>query len=208
VPEGYATSIRVGMKAPIAFQEYQDAKLFAEVTRTAESIDANTRTMLTELQIDNTDGKLVAGMYAVVTFPPVTGSGPGPLLIDGNAIAIRHDQSEVATVVDGKIHFVPVTIGRDFGSATEILSGLRAGDVIVVDVTDDVVEGAAVQVHMGKGPQDQPQQAPKQSTPPGGSSQYGPQGMVDQNLQGQSSTQNQKQSSQTTGKKSSSESKP
>jgi multidrug efflux pump subunit AcrA (membrane-fusion protein) len=148
VPEGYAAQVRVGQRAPIQFQEYQGAKLFAEVTRTADSIDPNSRTMLTELQIDNTQGKLVAGMYAVVTFPPVTGSGPGPLLIDGNAIAIRKDQSAVATVVNGRIHWVPVTIGRDFGNATEILTGLQAGDVIVVDVTDDVVEGAAVQVHM------------------------------------------------------------
>jgi len=147
VPESYAGAVRVGQRAPIDLQEMPNAHLFAEVTRTADSIDPNSRTMLTELQIDNTDGKLVAGMYAVVTFPPVTGSGPGPLLIDGNAIAIRHDQSEVATVVGGKIHFVPVTIGRDFGSATEILTGLKAGDVIVVDVTDDVVEGAAVQTH-------------------------------------------------------------
>ena len=55
-------------------QEYQGAPLFAEVTRTANSIDANTRTMLTELQIDNSAGKLILGMYVVVTFPPVPGS--------------------------------------------------------------------------------------------------------------------------------------
>jgi multidrug efflux pump subunit AcrA (membrane-fusion protein) len=151
VPEGYAGAIHVGQRAPIEFQEYQGAKLYAEVTRTADSIDANTRTMLTELQIDNREGKLVAGMYAVVDFPPVSGQGPGALLINGNAIAVRHDQSEVAVVADGKVRFVPVTIGRDFGSAVEILSGLKAGDVIVTDVTDDVVDGAAVTMHTSKG---------------------------------------------------------
>jgi multidrug efflux pump subunit AcrA (membrane-fusion protein) len=211
VPEGYATQIRVGQRAPIEFQEYQGAQLFAEVTRTADSIDANSRTMLTELQIDNKQGKLVAGMYAVVTFPPVTGDGPGPLLIDGNAIAIRNDQSAVATVVNGKIHYVPVTIGRDFGNATEILTGLKAGDVIVTDVTDDVVEGAAVQVHQAESPQSQPQQPPKQNTPPGGSTQYGDQGITDKNLNGQQSQQNKKsqgKNAPSSGTKSSSESKP
>jgi hypothetical protein len=208
VPEGYAGAIRVGERAPIAFQEYQGAKLYAEVTRTADSIDANTRTMLTELQIDNRDGKLVAGMYAVVTFPPVSGQGPGPLLINGDAIAVRHDQSEVAVVADGKIRFVPVTIGRDFGSAVEILTGLKAGDVIVTDVTDDVVDGAAVTTHAGK--QEKAAAAPKQDAPPGGSSQYGDQGITDQNLQGQQSQQKGKSQGKggDSGKKSSGASKP
>jgi multidrug efflux pump subunit AcrA (membrane-fusion protein) len=212
VPEGYAAAIRVGQKAPIEFQEYPNAHLFAEVTRTADSIDANTRTMLTELQIDNTQGKLVAGMYAVVTFPPVSGGGAGPLLITGDALAVRHDVSEVAVVAGGKVHFVPVTIGRDFGSAVEILTGLKAGDVIVTDVTDEVTEGAEVTTHMAKGPQEQPQQPPKQNTPRdtnlGGSTQYGDQGITDQNLQGQQKSSQKPQGKGGKSKQSSSESKP
>jgi multidrug efflux pump subunit AcrA (membrane-fusion protein) len=209
VPEGYAGAIHVGQRAPIAFQELPNAQLFAEITRTAESIDPNTRTMLTELQIDNSGGKLIAGMYAVVTFPPAQG-GPGPLLITGDAIAIRKDQSQVAVMRDGKIHFVPVTIGRDFGTAVEILTGLKEGDVIVVDVTDDVVEGAAVQTHMAPNPEQQPKEPPQQNTPPGGSTQYGPQGLVDQNLSGQQTKQNQKSQGKSGDqtKKNSSESKP
>jgi multidrug efflux pump subunit AcrA (membrane-fusion protein) len=78
------------------------APLFAEVTRTANSIDPNTRTMLTELQIDNSAGKLISGMYVVVTFPPAAGV-QAPLVITGDAIAIRKNTSMVATVVNGKI---------------------------------------------------------------------------------------------------------
>jgi multidrug efflux pump subunit AcrA (membrane-fusion protein) len=190
VPEVYATSVHVGQKAPIEVQEYPDAHLVAQVTGTADSIDPNTRTMLTELQIDNTKGKLIAGMYAVVTFPPAPGV-QAPLVITGDAIAIRQDQSMVATVVNGKIRFVPVTIGRDFGSAVEILTGLKAGDVIVTDVTDEVVDGAAVKVHPSK-PAAQQEQPPQQSTPPGGSTQYSNEGMTEQNLQGQQAKQDQK----------------
>jgi multidrug efflux pump subunit AcrA (membrane-fusion protein) len=204
VPEGYASAIHVGLKAPIAVQEYQGAALFAEVTRTSDSIDPNTRTMLTELQIDNAAGKLYSGMYAVVTFPPAPGVA-APLLVNGDAVAIRHDQSMVATVVGGKIHFVPVTIGRDFGGSMEIMTGVKAGDVIVTDVTDDVVEGVAVQVHASKSAQSQ-QSPPKQDTPPGGSTQYSNEGVTEQNLQGQQSKQNGK--SQGEAKKSSNESKP
>ena len=207
VPEGYAPAIHVGLKAPLEVQEYQGAPLVAEVTRTADSIDPNTRTMLTELQIDNSAGKLISGMYVVVTFP----SEPGvqaPLVITGDAIAIRHNTSTVATVVNGKIHFVPVTIGRDYGSETEIMTGLQAGDIIVTDVTDDVVEGAAVQVHMAKSAAEQAA-PPKQSVPLGGSTQYGNANITDQNLQGQQGQQNDggKGKQQGSGKQKSSESK-
>jgi len=190
VPEGYAPAIHVGLKAPIAVQEYQGAPLFAEVTRTADSIDPNTRTMLTELQIDNTAGKLISGMYVVVTFPPAAGT-QAPLVITGDAIAIRKNTTMVATVVNGKIHWVPVTIGRDFGSETEIMTGLKVGDIIVTDVTDDVVEGAPVEMHMAKGDEGQESTAPKQSVPLGGSTQYGNANITDQNLQGQQGQQNQ-----------------
>jgi multidrug efflux pump subunit AcrA (membrane-fusion protein) len=189
VPEGYAPAIHVGLKAPLEVQEYQGAPLVAEVTRTADEIDPNTRTMLTELQIDNTAGKLISGMYVVVTFPPARGV-QAPLVITGDAIALRHNTSMVATVVDGKIHFVPVTIGRDYGSETEIMTGLKAGDIIVTDVTDEVAEGAAVELHMAKDAA-QEEAPPIQSLPLGGSTQYGNANITDQNLQGQQGQQNQ-----------------
>jgi multidrug efflux pump subunit AcrA (membrane-fusion protein) len=207
VPEGYATAIHVGQHAPIAVQEYPGVPLTAEVTRTADSIDANTRTMLTELQIDNTAGKLLSGMYAVVTFPPAADAKP-PILISGDALAIRHDRSMVATVVNGRIRFVPVVIGRDFGSAVEILDGLKVGDVIVIDVTDEVVDNAEVTTHTTKSPNQQPQASPQQTTPPGGNTQYGNQGLTDQNLQGQQSRQNQKSTGKPQSKSNSNESKP
>jgi multidrug efflux pump subunit AcrA (membrane-fusion protein) len=206
VPEGYAPAIHVGLKAPLEVQEYQGAPLVAEVTRTADSIDPNTRTMLTELQIDNTAGKLISGMYVVATFP----SAPGvqaPLVITGDAIAIRHNTSTVATVVNGKIHFVPVTIGRDYGNETEIMTGLQAGDIIVTDVTDDVTEGAAVQVHMAKSAAEQETAPPKQNVPLGGSTQYGNANITDQNLQGQQGQQNQKGQGKQQSKQQGSESK-
>ena len=207
VPEGYAPVIHPGLKAPIEVQEYQGAPLVAEVTRTANSIDANTRTMLTELQIDNSAGKLISGMYVVVTFPPALGV-QAPLVITGDAIAIRGNTSMVATVVDGKIKWVPVTIGRDFGSETEIVNGLKAGDVIVTNVTDEVVEGAEVEMHTAKGAEQQ-STAPKQSVPLGGSTQYGNANITNQNLQGQQGQQNQsgKGKQQGPSKQKSSESK-
>jgi multidrug efflux pump subunit AcrA (membrane-fusion protein) len=190
VPEGYATAIHVGAHAQLAFQEYSGAVFLGDVTRAANIIDANTRTMLTEVQVDNKDGKLIPGMYVVVTFPAAPGASV-PLMITGDAVVVRHDTSVVATVVNGKIKMVPVVLGRDFGTSIEILNGLREGDIVVTDVTDDVVDGAAVEMHETKSAEQKPI-APPQNVPLGGSTQYGDQGTTDRNLQGEQAKQNKK----------------
>ncbi|HEY4354268.1 MAG TPA: efflux RND transporter periplasmic adaptor subunit [Acidobacteriaceae bacterium] len=190
VPEGYVTSVHPGGHAPLQFQEYPGADFVGTVTRIANSIDPNTRTMLTEVQIDNSSGKLYPGMYVVATFPPPP-SGKGPLLINGDAIMVRNDSTMVAKVVDGKIKLSPVVIGRDYGQLVEIASGVQEGDVIVTNITDDVAEGVPVQVRERKSAENVPP-PPPQNLPPGGSTQYGNEGITDRNLQGQQAKQNNK----------------
>ena len=213
VPEGYLAAIHVGGHAQLTFQEFPGVNFTGEITRTANSVDPNTRTMLTEVQVDNRSGKLVPGMYTVVTFPPVPGT-QAPLLVTGDAVVIRNDQPTLAKVVDGKIHLQPVTIGRDFGGVIEILTGLQAGDIIVTNVTDDVVEGAEVQLHYAKNSEQQPQEAPPQNAPAGQSTRYSNEGITNQEMQGKPSQENQKgqgqgqNSQQTQQKHSQSESKP
>jgi multidrug efflux pump subunit AcrA (membrane-fusion protein) len=210
VPEGYASFIHPNQHAQLAFQEYAGHPVDGIVTRTAASIDQNTRTMLTELQVDNHDGKLIPGMYVVTTFPSAPGM-EAPLVVTGGAVALRHDQSMLAIVNNGRIHMQPVTLGRDFGDVIEILAGVEAGDLVVTDITDDVVEGAQVQTHLTPSPQDNPQSPPSQTAPPGGSTRYSSEALTDQNLQGQQQNQNQQSQGQGKGetqKNGQSESKP
>ena len=68
---------------------------------------------------------------------------------------------------------------------------MKAGDLIVTQVTDDVVAGAAVQTHMAKATEDQPLKPQPQNTPPGGTSRYGNIGITDEAMQGQAAQQNQ-----------------
>ena len=191
VPEGYVTSIHAGGHAQLNFAEFPSASFQGNVTRTADSVDPNTRTMLTEVQVENKNGHLKSGMYAVATFPPAPGI-EGPLMVDGDAIVIRNDTTAVAKVVNGKIVITPVVVGRDFGSVTEVIGGVKAGDLVVTQVTDDVVPGAAVQTHMAKSPDEAPSEPPSQNTPPGGTTRYGNIGITDQAMQGQATAQNKK----------------
>jgi len=191
VPEGYAASVFTGQHATVSMQELPGQSFHGDVTRTASAIDQNTRTLLTEVQVDNREGKLLAGMYAVVTFDAI--QGPGSILVPGDAIAIRKDQSVVALVVDGKVHFQPVEIGRDYGPSVEITGGIKEDDVIVTEITDDVVEGKPVKTKSAGRPGENAEAkgSVNRAAPPGGPSQYGNQAITDQNMAGQQGRQQQ-----------------
>ena len=158
VPEGYASNIHKGMDAALAFQELPNSVYHASVTRTADAIDQNSRTELVEVQVDNHKGLMMPGMYAVVTFGnnltgmSKTSQAPvaGPLMITGDAVAIRNDQPTVAVIQNGKVKLTPVEIGRDYGSELEIVSGLKEGDLVASTFTDDVIEGASVRTRLSK----------------------------------------------------------
>ena len=94
-----------------------------------------------EVQVVN-NRKLVPGMYVVVNFINV--KGEPPLIIPGAAIVVRNGQTAVAVVENQTVHIRPIGIGRDYGDQTEIVNGLKEGDVIVTNVTDEVREGVEV----------------------------------------------------------------
>jgi multidrug efflux pump subunit AcrA (membrane-fusion protein) len=145
VPEGYASDLKAGMPARVFVQERPGQPISGTVTRTAGSIDQNTRTMLAEVDIDNRDHRLFPGMYAVVTFVQVRGTAP--LTVPGDAVIVRQDRNALAVVKDQKIQIVPVEVGRDYGPSVEVLNGIHEGDLVVTTVTDAVQPGVKVRTH-------------------------------------------------------------
>lgn len=208
VPEGYVSSVRVGGKAMLHFQEFPTSTFYGNVTRTAGSIDQNTRTMITEVQVDNHAGHLLPGMYAVTTFEGAT--GPGPLVVSGDAIAIRNNTPTCAVIENGKVRLVPVVLGRDFGPTTEVVSGLKEGDMIASTFTDEVKPNIEVRTHLSEDAQKSQKEPPAgvKPLPPGGSTQYGDPGIEDEGMQGQSAKPGQKQASGASKSNGKGESKP
>ena len=192
VPEGYANAIKVGQHTVLDFQEYPDTHFFGDVTRTAGNLDENTRTLLTEVQVDNRNGKLMSGMYAVVTFTTNSaGSGKGPLTIPGDAVSIRQDRPTVAVIQNDTVHLQPVVLGRDYGPVIEIVGGLHQGDVIATTINDDVVEGARVKTVADKTANTHAKET-QQAARPGGSTQYSDPGIADQDTSGKNGKAGQK----------------
>ena len=147
VPQANAPGIFVGLPSEVTVNEFQGRKFSGKVTRTMNSLDPNSRTLLVEVQINNRDGKLIPGMYANIRFR--SHRDVPPLLVPGDTIIAGNSGLQIAVLEDAghgakKIHLQPVQIGRDYGTETEVLSGLQGTELIVVNPGDEVQEGAMV----------------------------------------------------------------
>jgi RND family efflux transporter MFP subunit len=143
VPQADAGNVRVGQHATLEIAGRAGVKFPGEVTRTANSLDPATRTLLVEVQVANAAGALMPGMYAQVDLS-VPRQDP-PLLIPGDTLVVRSDGPQVAVVgPDGVVHFTRIRLGRDFGDHLEVLEGLQLGQQLVANPSDVVREGAKV----------------------------------------------------------------
>ncbi|SEF57347.1 RND family efflux transporter, MFP subunit [Bryocella elongata] len=143
VPQINAPSIHVGDAADLTFVQFPGHTFHGTITRTSGSLDLNTRTLLTEVDLDNRDGKLLPGMYATVTFSlPRTVSS---ILIPSEALVFRAAGTTVAVVDDQHtVRFRKVVVGHDYGPQIEIVSGLGVGESVIVNPNDTTAEGAKV----------------------------------------------------------------
>jgi len=145
VPQNYAPAIKMGMEAWVTLPEYSGEKFKGTVARTAQAIDPLTRTLLTEVDLPNPDGRLLPGSYGEVHFR--TGIDGHKLTIPVNTMLFRQEGPRVAVVgADGKVHLRPITIGRDFGTTLEILGGVDPDDRIIINPADSLEDGQPVNV--------------------------------------------------------------
>lgn len=165
VPQSDQPAVHPGAEAAITVQQYPGRRFAGKVSRTASALDSRTRTLLTEVQVPNPDGLLLPGMYAQVTLLNLR-SNP-PILIPGDSVVAGASGTRVAVVQPGNIvHFESIAIGRDYGVEVEVLAGLKGGEDIIVNPTDDVREGARVTPTRVSG-------TPPGNRVPGGSSNRG-----------------------------------
>jgi len=143
VPQAEASDIRVGQQAFLSAAELPGRRFPGSVTRTANALDPSTRTLLVEVQVPNSDGRLLPGMYVQVDLN-LPSKNP-PLLIPSDTLVVRPEGTMVALLdSNDRVHFQPISVGRDFGDRIEVLGGLTAGQRAVVNPNDSVQEGVRV----------------------------------------------------------------
>ncbi len=145
VPQAYSPAIKNGMQAYVTLQEIPEEKFRGTVARTANSIDPATRTLLTEVDVPNKDGRLLRGSFGEVHFSPKINTAK--VTVPVNAMLFRQEGARLAIVgADNKVQLRPITIGRDYGATLEVLGGVSLEDRIIVNPADSLEDGQTVNV--------------------------------------------------------------
>jgi RND family efflux transporter MFP subunit len=144
VPERAVPDIRTGENVMVEVSALK--KTFsAQIVRTADQIDAQTRTMHTELNVPNANYEMVPGMYASVKIPLHTVSNALTLPIQAVVAGASGEGSVL--VVDSSQHLEKrsVKLGLESAADYEILSGLREGETVVFGEQEQYKAGQLVQ---------------------------------------------------------------
>jgi RND family efflux transporter MFP subunit len=146
VPESEVGGIVKGAKVTFSVPAYPSETFAGTVTRIARSIDAKTRTMPVELDVVNTNGRLAAGMYPAVKWP-IRAKQP-ILLVPNSSVVSTSERMFVIRVKSGSAEWVDVKKGPAKGDLVEVIGPLHEGDTVLVRGTDEVREGAHLNIRM------------------------------------------------------------
>jgi RND family efflux transporter MFP subunit len=156
VPEEYSQGVKPGRtETDIVLAEFPGRRFPGKLVRTADAINASTRTLLVEIDVPNPTSTLFTGSYAEVHLK-IPSQNP-TYVIPSNTLLFRTRNLQVGIVEDGKAVLKNVTPGHDFGNEIEIIAGLNDSDHVIVNPSDSLVNGEAVQVVNAKLPGDNPQ---------------------------------------------------
>jgi RND family efflux transporter MFP subunit len=143
VPQIYSQSAVPGIPAELTLSEFPGRRFHGKLVRTADSMDSGTRTLLTEVDVDNPTGELKPGAYAEVhlTIP----AGAPSVIVPVGAILFRSEGLRVGVVRSGnKVALVPVILGKDYGTEVEVLSGIHPDDLLIMNPADSLTSGSVV----------------------------------------------------------------
>ena len=169
VPQQYSQAAKPGLTADLTLAEFPGRRFKGQLVRTSKAIDQASRTLLVEVDVNNTTGELLPGAYAGVHLK--LPEGVPTFILPVNTLIFRSQGLQIATVANGKASLVPIVLGRDFGSEVEVVSGLTGQENVMVNPPDSLVEGEQVQIAQ------QNQQLPgnsQSSQPSGGQNSGGP----------------------------------
>jgi len=143
LPQAYAATVRTGMPVSVVVRGQVMHPVAATVTRTASALDPGTRTLLTQVDIPNSEHRLFPGMFVYVEFK-IAPSGTR-WRVPATAVIFNAQGTRVAIVGPGnKLHFQDVVLGRDFGTTIDVQAGLQGAELVVKQPTVSLQESQVV----------------------------------------------------------------
>ncbi|MBS0965477.1 efflux RND transporter periplasmic adaptor subunit [Acetobacter okinawensis] len=148
VPQDYADIISPRLQAELIVPQYPERTFKARFLATASAFNPNTRTVTTELVLDNKSGELWPNSYATATFRAP--ADPDQLILPEGAIVFRQEGTQVALVDDSNhVHLVNVALGRDLGTTVEVQRGVKKTDRVINNPSAGLLDGQLVRIVKG-----------------------------------------------------------
>jgi RND family efflux transporter MFP subunit len=145
VPEVYSRAATTGLEADVTLKEFPGRRFKGRLARTANAIDVGSRTLLTEIDVDNAKGELLVGSFVDVHLKLPTPAST--LKVSVGALIFKADGLQVATVDSaGRVALVTVTPGRDYGNEIEIVAGLKGDEQLIMNPPDALTTGETVKI--------------------------------------------------------------
>ena len=146
LPQAYSQVVKTNDEAVLTFAELPGETFTGRVDRTAGAIDPVSRTLLTEILVSNHDGKLFPGAHAMVRIN--LAARADPVIVPVNTLLFRNEQGVQAGLVDanGTVRLATLMVGRDYGTAVEIVHGLSETDNVILNPSDSLQPGTKVRV--------------------------------------------------------------
>jgi RND family efflux transporter MFP subunit len=149
VPEVYANQVRNGSHIAVTSDALPNEKFTGTVVRNSDAIDPSSRTLNVEVDVVNSDHKLLPGQYAFIhlPIPPSTSS----MTLPAASLLFRGEGLRVGVVRDGKVQLLPIQVGHDYGATVEVISGLSPQDQVILNPPDSLAAGERVRIEKGGG---------------------------------------------------------
>jgi RND family efflux transporter MFP subunit len=144
VPQDAAFGITAGVDTVVRVPEMPDRTFPGKVTMIADALQPGTRTLLTEIDVPNSDGALTPGVYCTVDLQ-IPRKTPA-LVVPAGAIIFNRNGMQVAVVESGVAHLRKIDIARDLGTELEVRAGVSAGDEVVINPPVDLQDGGKVEI--------------------------------------------------------------
>jgi RND family efflux transporter MFP subunit len=138
--------LRNGYPVDITSDEHANDNIKGTIARFAGQLDPHTRMMLVEIDIDNSKNIIVPGSFVTVIIKAPQDK-IGQMQIPSNGLVVNKDKTMVAIIdKDTTLRFQPVTIGFNNGDSVTLLTGLKPGQLIALQVGENFTEGQKVRI--------------------------------------------------------------
>jgi RND family efflux transporter MFP subunit len=142
VPQSYSPAAVPGVQCYLTMPQFPGRRFPGKLVRTSQAIDQSSRTLLVEVDVANPTDEILPGAYSEVhlKLPSATSA----VVIPVTSLIFRSEGLRVGVVRNKHAALIPITIGRDFGTTVEVVSGLDANEKVITNPPDSLVDGQEV----------------------------------------------------------------